>query len=121
MHEISIATELINQVLGLVIQHNLVKVDEVEIEVGILRQVVPEAMDMAWETISEGTSAEGSKLKLVEIAASAECRSCSCVFQPEIYNFLCPQCHQADIRIEIGNEIILKSLSGETMEGESVS
>ena len=120
MHEMSLATELMGQILRLMAEHNLVKVDEVEVEVGILRQVVPEAMHLAWETVSEGTPAEGSKLKLDEIAASAECRECSFVFQPEIDNFMCPRCGHADIRIEIGTEIILKSLSGETIEGEAV-
>ncbi len=116
MHEMSLATELIGQVLRLMAEHNLAKVDEVEVEVGVLRQVMPEAMHLAWETVSEDTPAEGSKLKLDEIAVSAECRNCSFVFQPEIDNFVCPQCGQADIRIEIGNEVVLKSLSGETTE-----
>ena len=121
MHEMSLATELIHQVLGLVDQYKLTELDKVEIEVGVLRQVVPEAMHIAWETLSEGTPAEGSKLILTETKASAECRQCSCVFEPEIDNYLCPECGQANIEIQIGNEIILKSLSGNTPEGESAS
>ena len=111
MHEMSIAMSLINQVLEVASRNNAQRVDEVMLEVGFLRQVVPEAMHMAWEAVTEDTPARGSVLTITEVPPEAKCRKCGTRFVPGIDTFLCPGCGQADVEITAGNDIVLKSMS----------
>ncbi len=110
MHEMSIATGLIEQVLKIANENRLPHIDEVEIEAGQLRFIVPEAMYAAFEAVSEGTIAQGAKLKITEVKAMARCRKCNKKYAPKIDDFLCPSCSVADFEIVQGDDIILKSL-----------
>jgi len=115
MHEMSIAQSLLESVLSAAAEANAVRVNTVEIEVGAMQLVVPEALQAAWEAVRAGSLADGADLKIDEILAEAECRPCGWRFKPDIaYSFLCPKCKQADAKIIRGNEILLKSMVCET-------
>jgi len=113
MHEMSIATELLEQVLDHGTQNNALVVETVEVECGIQRQVVLEALVMAWKAVSEDTIARGSELILTEKAVKAKCNLCMNVFSPKIDHYLCPQCSEADVELIEGNDILLTSLTCE--------
>lgn len=113
MHELSIATELIRCVLAAAEQHGARRVESIDVEVGPMQQVVVEALEMAFEIVSEGTIAEGASLHVTKTALTATCRECGHAFEPSLDNFLCPQCGQADVDITAGNDIVLTSLSCE--------
>ena len=110
MHELSIATQILETVLAAAAEHGAVRVEEVELEVGAMRLVVPEALDGAFEIAAEGTVAEGARLKQTEIPPRATCRHCGRAFEPKLDDFLCPACGQAEVEIVGGNDIILKSV-----------
>ncbi|MBN1688605.1 MAG: hydrogenase maturation nickel metallochaperone HypA [Candidatus Omnitrophica bacterium] len=116
MHEMSIAQGMIEQIEKIAQDYDAIRVTKVEIETGILRQVIADVMQTAFQAVSEGTLAEGSLLELREVPALAECRKCKMSFEPEIDNFLCPQCHLADVKILQGDEIILKSMECDSKE-----
>jgi len=117
MHELSLAGYLIDSVLAAAAEHEATRVDEVAVEVGVLQQVVPDAMQMAWEVLTQGTLAEGAILKITEVPPSAVCRQCGCRCEVSIDSFVCPRCKQADLRIETGHDIILTSIVCQTEEG----
>ncbi len=120
MHEFSIATALIRQVLALADQHGLESIERVEIEVGTLQLIVPEALKTAFAALAEGTPAQGAVLEQKEIPLQARCRGCANIFEPAIDNFMCPLCSKADLKIIAGRDIILSSLSGpEKEKGDS--
>lgn len=110
MHEFSIVSSLIEQVLEIAKSNNALKVNEVEIEAGVIRQVVPEIMITAWESITVDTIAHGSVLKITVAPAIAKCRQCENQFELEIDNYLCPKCLKADVDFVSGNDIMLKSI-----------
>jgi hydrogenase nickel incorporation protein HypA/HybF len=116
VHEMSIATALIEQVLEHAEKNNLSHVEDVLIEVGALQLVVPEALEAAFAASSIGTPAADAVLRQEEVAIQARCRSCSHAFHPAIDRYLCPQCGHADAEIIAGRDIILKSLSGPARE-----
>ena len=117
MHEMAIAEALIKQVLDLARQNNAEKICEVEVSLGVMRQVVPEALDVAFAALAEGTIVQGALLNQVEKPITAQCRQCKIEYQPQPGEMQCPRCHQADYLIIDGDEIILKSLVCETEEG----
>ncbi len=107
----SLAISLIEQVVEEADRNGLAKVNEVEIEAGVLREVVPNMMHAAFEAVKEGTVAQEATLIITEIPAKAECRECQHTFHPERDNFLCPKCNKADVNVLEGDEIILKSMT----------
>ena len=111
MHELSIAQALIEQILEVAQENNLEKVDEVVIETGVMKQVIPEVMQEAYAAVIVDTIAQGSTLQIVETSAQAKCQECKKEFEPEIDNYLCPDCQIANVEILKGNEIILKSVA----------
>jgi len=117
MHEMSIATGLLQSVLDAAGAHGGGRVEEIELELGAMRLVVPEALEMAWSVVSQGTPAADARLVMKEVPIQAKCRRCGSVFSPEIGEFLCRQCGQADVEILQGDEILLKSIVCQTGKG----
>ena len=113
MHEMAIATELLESVLSAVAEHGGGQVHEVEVALGAMRQVVPEALETTWQAVTKGTSAEGARLQMTEVPMQARCRSCNHEFAPVVESYLCPRCGQADVEILAGDAIILTSLTCE--------
>ena len=116
MHELSIATELIRCVLSAAEQHGARRVESVDVEVGPMQQIVPDALEAAFEVVSQDTIAKGAALTITVTALTGTCRACGKAFEPNLDDFLCPQCGQADVDITAGNDIVLKSLSCEVAE-----
>ena len=117
MHEMAIATELIRQVVAIADEHGATHVDEIVIECGQMRQIVPEALELSSSLAAEGTVAQGARLCLIEEKIVAVCRQCQHQFRPQVSDFVCPQCGQADARIVSGSQIILKSVVCQTDDG----
>ena len=111
MHELSIASQILDSVLAVAAEHKVKRVDEVSLSLGALRMVVPEALQMAWQAVTEGTVAAGAALKVTETPVKGRCRACGHAFAPPAYSFACPACGKADVKIEAGNEIVLTSMT----------
>ncbi|MHC4441738.1 MAG: hydrogenase maturation nickel metallochaperone HypA [Planctomycetota bacterium] len=110
MHEMSIAIQLVDQVLEVAREHNVVRVEAVEVEVGRMQMVEPEALEAAFTMATEGTELEGAQLRILEQEIEAVCRGCNHGYKPSMDCFVCPECGQASARIVSGNEIILSSV-----------
>lgn len=125
MHELTIASELLHQTLSAVRSHadqlsgqaGDPCIEEVEVEIGLLRLVVPEALEMAWQVVCEGTAAEGARLSISETRPAARCRLCGRAFEPTIDDYLCPGCKKADVEICGGNDIVLRAVTYRGDEG----
>lgn len=116
MHEMAIALNLLEKVIEVSRQNDAVVVDEVEIEIGRLRQLVHESLQAAFTVAAEGTPAEQATLKIVDTPAVIQCQGCGLTFQPEEFVFACPRCHQANGRVLQGNDVILKSIACRTRQ-----
>jgi len=112
MHEMSIAVELIARLEELAVEHELSRINAFTVRAGVLRGIVPEALDLAFAEAAGGTVADGAKLTLQIAPAKARCRACGKRFRPTVDSFLCPKCSRADVEIIEGNEILLLSLDG---------
>ncbi len=118
MHEASIAMAAIEQAVEAARQHGASRITRVTLRIGALRQVVPEAMKLAFEACAIGTPAEGAELELQEESVVARCRPCGRRCEPDLQtiNFTCPQCGRADTELLAGNEIVLTSVECEQDE-----
>ena len=121
MHEMPIAAAIIEQAIQAVAPPCATRIDVIEVEIGRMRRIVPEALRMAFDANSDGTIAQGARLDITEIDMEAVCRRCEHRFCPEIDLYICPNCEQADVRIVAGNDMILKSIVAQTPEEQASS
>ena len=112
MHELSIAVSLVEQIEEIAKKNQLSSIEKVEIETGVLRQVIPEIMQTAFTEASAGTIASGIALGIKEKEAVARCLLCDCTFEPETDNFTCDHCGRAEVEILQGDQITFASLTG---------
>jgi hydrogenase nickel incorporation protein HypA/HybF len=112
MHEVMIAQQLMERVLECVRSNRLSSVQEIEVEVGVMQAVVPDALQTAFEVVAENTVLQGTVLRILEAPVQAQCRGCGETYSPTPQDFACPQCHQADLKLVGGNDILLKAVTG---------
>jgi len=112
MHELSIA----EAVLDLVRQQAPanVAVLAVQMEVGPMRGIVPEAMQWGWQVVTKGTGYEQTRLELDILPWSLKCPDCGCTFAADDMFDAC-QCGCDVARPIGGTELRLLSLDVEDM------
>lgn len=111
----SIAAEVVDQAVNVAGRHGAARIEGIDVRVGALRLVVPEALQLAFTAASQETLAEGAELRITEEAAAAVCNVCEWRFEPDIdRSFVCPRCGQADVRMVAGNDIILQTVVCQT-------
>lgn len=106
MHELSICSSI----AAIVSEHAAGRpVERVVLDVGYLRQVVPDTLMYSWELIVAGTPLERSALVINHIPAVIECRSCGTATTIELPVFRCP-CGSIDTEVTAGEELLVRSL-----------
>lgn len=108
MHELS----LCRAIAGVVRPHaEGRRVDVVRVQVGALRQVVPESLTFCWGLVREHEAMPDAELELEFVAAQVQCRGCG--RQSEIasrFSVACPMCGSADVVVTRGEEFMVTSV-----------
>lgn len=113
MHELSIASNLMDIVKQSVDGQNVSRVTSLLIVIGEMSTVVPDCLAFAFEIISKGSIAEGARLDFEEKSLVGKCGDCGIEFHVENYVFLCPECESRKVEILSGQEFMLKSIECE--------
>jgi hydrogenase nickel incorporation protein HypA/HybF len=111
MHELSIADAIVSIATA---HAGGRKIETVEVKVGHLRQVVPEALEFAFALVAAGTEAEGAELRLEEVPAAGVCRLCGQESELPGFPLACAVCGSLDVELVRGEELLVDAL---TMEG----
>jgi hydrogenase nickel incorporation protein HypA/HybF len=107
MHELSIA----DAVVAIASRHaGDRRVTRVELKVGHLRQVVPDALRFAFELVAVGTPVEGAELVMDVIPAAAVCRDCGATGELPGFPLVCAACGHADLELVSGEELLVDAL-----------
>jgi hydrogenase nickel incorporation protein HypA/HybF len=107
MHELSIA----EGVAEVALRHARGRrVAAVELEVGHLRQVVPSALEFAFELVAQGTPLEGAELRMDVVPAAGRCRSCGTDTPLPELPLCCRSCGSWDVEVTHGEELRVDSL-----------
>ncbi|MEW5936696.1 MAG: hydrogenase maturation nickel metallochaperone HypA [Candidatus Thermoplasmatota archaeon] len=121
MHELSIATQVMEQALEVLERMNAERAIMVRMRIGALSFVAEEQLRFAYEAITEGTALEGSKLVIAREEARVLCQACGykggIEMEPWGFPILsCPRCGRAvevlsgkgytleNIVVEVGDE-----------------
>jgi hydrogenase nickel incorporation protein HypA/HybF len=104
MHELSIAQSLIEIVQQEMAKHQVTQLRKITLKYGRLSQVVPDALEFAFEMLAKGTSLEGAVFTMVEVPLRVACRACAIEFCPtdeEMILMTCPACGE-----EFGHKVL---------------
>jgi hydrogenase nickel incorporation protein HypA/HybF len=86
-------------------------VSVIHMQIGQLRQVVPDTLVYCWELVSEGTPLAGSRIDVEAVPARIRCRACDGLTEVgDIPVFACRDCGGVDAEIVSGEEFLITSL-----------
>ncbi len=86
------------------------KIHRIDLSVGELSGVVPDALMFAFDVVSAGTPAEGANLHLTTVPTLCYCAHCHREFYPMSLIYACPHCHHLSNDIREGKDLELVSL-----------
>jgi hydrogenase nickel incorporation protein HypA/HybF len=112
VHELSIATALIEQVEDVLARQDGdgLLAGSVCVRVGTLSGVDEEALRIAFPVAAEGTRADGAELRVETVEAEVHCNACDTDTSPDFPFFVCENCGSSDVRIVCGRELLLQSI-----------
>ncbi len=105
MHEASLMGELLAIVDRAARTEGGGPVRTVHLRIGEMAGVNEEALRFAFEVMSKGTAAEGSKLEIEKVPLRARCGACGADSNPADFVFRCPACGSGDVMILAGREM----------------
>lgn len=113
MHEVSIAEEIKEIVIEKLKEQKAKKIKTINLEIGKMTSVVPEALLFAFEIISKNTPLENAKINIEMVEIKAKCKNCKKVFSLNDFEYLCPFCNKTNLEMISGRELIIKSIEME--------
>lgn len=113
MHELGVATQIMDLVTRVMDENSARKVGEITVEVGTLSCLDPDSLKFCFQAITKGTRLETARLKIEEIKPRARCRTCNEEYEVRWDDFRCRSCGSSEFDILVGNEISVKELEVE--------
>ncbi len=114
MHEVSIATGVLDIVYAECARSGLSRVDSVNVRIGRASGIMPDALLFAFDAIKAGSIAERAVLNIEEVHVGGTCRDCGGTFETEeTYVFHCPLCGGNSFTITAGRELEIVEMEGD--------
>ena len=110
MHELSIVQNILEIANQEVSKAKASKVEEINLDIGMLSGVEMDALLFAWKACVPNTVLENAKRAINRISATAQCAACLHEFETEDYFAQCPACGDYLTELIKGKELKIKSL-----------
>lgn len=107
MHEAGIMQEALDRILETARGAGARQVDRIQLRIGELSGVVPEALLFAFDSLKHGTVAGEAKLEIETVSAAYHCHGCGAEFIARDLVEPCPRCACANPSLIRGLEIEL--------------
>jgi len=111
MHELTIASALVEQVGDIAKSRRATSVAEISIRMGVLSGIT-RSLYFCFPSAARGSLCEGATLNIEEVPLTVMCTNCNGAKTPAaLYNFRCPDCGYPTPKVLTGREMQLKSVS----------
>ncbi len=121
MHELSIAMQIVESVTEAVRDQGDARVLGVNLRVGAMSGVIPDALRFAWDQAISGSRVEGAALHIEEVSAAVWCPACEAEVEIPGFRMKCPVCGGPTPRLVRGKELDLLSLELSDDDSESTT
>ena len=109
MHELSLMAALRDQALAEARRHGAEQITAIRLRIGSLAGVEPDALQLAYAVVMEGSIAAGAELVIELVPARCWCRSCEACFVADQGVCECPRCGTLSRELRQGRELQLVS------------
>ena len=117
MHELSLATSIVETVTETLAEHPGARVKEVRLRVGVLASVIPESLEFCWGIVTEATPLDSSRLVVDVLSVVVHCAACAQDSELDgVQSFRCPRCGQPCSEMSQGRELEIESIDIEDEE-----
>ena len=110
MHEMSIVSGILDCVCESAKRAHARKVCAIQLSIGDMTEVVDEALDFAFEVLSEGTICEGADLKVEHVHPRSLCLNCKEQFDHDRFHRACTHCGSYETSLVKGRELEVTSI-----------
>ena len=110
MHEMSIVAGVIDAVVPSAERAGAERVLAISLRIGDMTEVVDEALEFAFEALTEGTLCEGAELRVTKVHPRSVCFECGNEFDHDRFHRSCPACGSYETRIVAGKELEIESI-----------
>ena len=110
MHEMALCQSVLDIVLRHAQAQGAVRVERVQVELGALSCLEPEALRFCFDAVTRGSLAEGAAVDIVVVPGRAWCWDCEAVISLTDRTAGCPDCGGRRLRVEAGDEMRVKEL-----------
>lgn len=113
MHETSIAQNIVDIVNATMENHPGNRVKGINLRIGPMAGVDPGSLEFAFQIVAKDTVCQDAVLSIETTVIQAECLDCHQSFAPEAFEYACPACQSARLRLVAGNELNIVDLEVE--------
>jgi hydrogenase nickel incorporation protein HypA/HybF len=107
MHELSIC----NAIASTATRHaDGRSVSQVTVQIGHLRQVVPDALQFSWEVVAGTTELKDAALVIEQVPAVVECIDCGSRTTLDLPILACGRCEGFNVKLLCGEELLVVSI-----------
>ncbi len=115
MHEMSIVSGILESVRPFAREAGAERVCTVNLRIGDMREVVPEALELAWEVLcEEDPLTEGCAFTVEEVHPRSRCLACGEEFAHDRFHLRCPVCGSRETSLVAGRELDIVSIEIES-------
>lgn len=117
MHELSIASSVVDAVTESLAKYPGAKVLEVRLRVGALAAVVEDSLQFCWGIATEGTELAGARLVVTAVPVTVHCAACGAEGElASLQDFRCPRCGEPASDVRGGRELEIEAVEIEESE-----
>ena len=119
MHEMSLCQGIFDSVVPVAKQNGATQITQITLTIGEMTMVVPEAMEFAFEALSEDDPLlNGCKLVMNFVTPKSRCLDCGTEYEHDRFHLHCPNCDSDTTILIDGRELEVASMEIETPDDE---
>lgn len=110
MHEMGIISGVLDAVNTSAADAGANRVLSVNLRIGVMTEAIADALEFAFEALSEGTISEGAALAIEWVSPRSLCLECSSEFDHDRFHRQCPECGSYETTLLAGRELEIVSI-----------
>jgi len=114
MHELAVAESILDISLRVAQAQDASRITVIALKIGQWSSIVDDSVQFYWDTISDGTLAQGAELRFERLPTQLLCLDCAHLYQPDSETLLCPRCGSSRLHVRQGDEFQVDSIDIET-------
>lgn len=118
MHELGIMTGVMDAVMASAQNAGAERITKVTLRVGRMTEAVEDALQFAFEALSENTMAEGATLEIIMIEPESICLNCGLEYTHDRFHMVCPECQSPFTELLRGKELEIASIEVDIPDDE---